>query len=112
MPDYVEVKLTDIKGNISKDLPTKDQFKAITVPDEMTLPGLIGLQRRTANRFTFTLHASGNMATCRWVDYIYNAAGTAILLWTVHDPENGKFLGSAQISEPQTKDVIVSHPTP
>lgn len=107
MSDSIEVKLTDIKG----DKPPREQYEPFEVEEEMTLKQLIELQRKTMGRFTFTLHASGNFATCRWVNYIYNAAGDAIKMWTVHDPDNGKFLGSAQISEPQVKDVIVLHPT-
>lgn len=103
MADKVKVKISDIQPE-----KTREQFKPFTIHDEMTLKDLIDLSRRTMGRVSFVLHASGNMATVRWVDYIYD--GDDLQLWTVHDPDNNKFLGSAMISDQQVKDVVILHP--
>lgn len=101
--EKVKVKLADIKPD-----NMRAQFEPVEIPDEIELKDLIALSRRTMGRVSFVLHASGNMATVSWVDYIYDNGD--IQLWTVHDPDAGKQLGSAQIGERQLRDVIILHP--
>lgn len=103
--DKAEVKLDDIKGTVGRGTPAREQFEPITVQPKMKLTDLIQLQTRTAGRFSFVVHQSGLYATCRYVNYIYNADESAIYVWTVHDPENKKFLGSALITDQIVIDI-------